>query len=445
MTQELMNIESLQKQISANLSPGMQKRLAEVENGVKGGSDSFPRMSMDRSKIVIKAKGETYKHGSEFHAILLGATGVVGRDFNPNTYDPKNPQPPHCVSLDGKVPFAQFKGTPLVVDRSGGPKRRATTCAECPESPKGQGCDYWTNTVWALIDDVSVTGLFHMQIRNASLFNDGDLVDNDPNLNVGYLEYAKKLNQIMIGDNPMRSFQIVTRISVFEQKEQGYAMAYGIGADESGLMLNSPEILDACMNLIKTPEYKEMLNSHWMPEDSGTKAVPENKFDDEDVMPEHLKEETVEEAQATETVLEEEPEVEEYVEALEEANDKPAELTTDAIYRQLVKSGALDTAWTDYFRDFSGEELKAAVLEDFAEEWDAAIVALTPKPKPKSKPKPASKPASKPATVGDLLDQEGATESKPKTKPASTSDDASVEELEMLGDVDADLAALENA
>jgi len=252
----------------------LQQQVAEIDTGVKGAVASLARIALSGEQLQYSFNGAKQLMGPQVQAVLLGASGVVSRTYTAGVYDANNPSPPSCFSSDGKVPDMEYDGTPMVQDRATQALRKVRSCSECPLGGKGGDCDYVQNTVWAF-SDLEETSLFHVPMKNTSMFHKGDLVGNDPNVNTGYLDYATKLSAINTGSGPLQSFQIETRISVWRQTTQGAAMAFGLGLNDQNQMavLDAPRLQKA-INLIHSEKYKELLESKFRPDAPAAVAAP---------------------------------------------------------------------------------------------------------------------------------------------------------------------------
>lgn len=117
--------------------------------------------------------------------ILVGAVPYVSRQYYASAWDPNNPTPPTCYSVDGKTPNADVKD------------KQSDKCNTCQWNEKGsalagnekaRACGFFRRLAVVLVGDPTYT-IYQLDLKSKSLWNDGIPKENA----YSFTEYAKKL------------------------------------------------------------------------------------------------------------------------------------------------------------------------------------------------------------------------------------------------------------
>jgi hypothetical protein len=159
------------------------KSLQDMNKTLSGGSAGGKRISIKGNKFRLFDGGEqvSVSKSDTMNLVVVNAA-PVSRTYYEGTYDPANPAPPTCWSIDTRVPASDVPAN----------KRKSTSCANCPMNIKGSGqgesraCRFNQRLAVTLEGEPEV--VYQLQLPATSIFGkaDGD--------KMGMQAYAKFLN-----------------------------------------------------------------------------------------------------------------------------------------------------------------------------------------------------------------------------------------------------------
>lgn len=160
------------------------KSLMDMNKTLAGGGGSGKRISIRGRRFRMMVDGEqiAVKKEDTLNVVIINAANLT-RTYYSADFDPDNPTPPDCWSVDTRAP------APEVPEES----RQAARCADCPMNIKGSGkkadsraCRY--SQRMAVVLEGAMDDVYQMQIPAASIF--GDAQGNNMSLQA----YTKFLN-----------------------------------------------------------------------------------------------------------------------------------------------------------------------------------------------------------------------------------------------------------
>lgn len=112
------------------ISGDLMKELLETNKKLMGSGGGMPRVSIRGGRFRLIEGGEQVSVSkSDTMNIMVIEAGNISRTYYEGSYDPENPAPPKCWSLDTRTP------APEVADEN----RMSSRCADCPMNVKGSG------------------------------------------------------------------------------------------------------------------------------------------------------------------------------------------------------------------------------------------------------------------------------------------------------------------
>lgn len=143
------------------------KDLLNTNDNLAGGGSSMRRISFKGSRFRELVGGEQVNVNSSgsLNVVVLDAA-KVSRTYYAGTYDPENPAPPTCWSVDTQAPAPD-------VPAEG---RQASRCADCPNNVRGSGqgdtraCRFSQRIAVAL--ENSYDKVYQVQLSATSVFGD---------------------------------------------------------------------------------------------------------------------------------------------------------------------------------------------------------------------------------------------------------------------------------
>ena len=153
---------------------------------VGGGGAAGKRISIRGGKFRMMVDGEqvSVSKSDTMNMVILNAADLA-RTYYEGAFDPENPSPPKCWSLDTRTP------APEVAEED----RMASRCAECPMNVKGSGqgdsraCRFSQRLAVALEGDLET--VYQLQLPATSLF--GEAKGNDMGLQA-YIKFLSAHN-----------------------------------------------------------------------------------------------------------------------------------------------------------------------------------------------------------------------------------------------------------
>ena len=151
-------------------SSDLFKSLMETNKKLQGGNAGGPRISIRGGRFRMIVGGEQVSvRKDDFLNVMVAEASGINRTYYEGTYDPENPTPPKCWSVDGEKPAPE-------VDED---DRMAARCADCPMNVKGSGqgnsraCRFSQRLAVLLEGDESET-VYQMQVPATSIFGAAD-------------------------------------------------------------------------------------------------------------------------------------------------------------------------------------------------------------------------------------------------------------------------------
>jgi hypothetical protein len=151
-------------------SSDLFKSLMETNKKLQGGNAGGPRISIRGGRFRMIVGGEQVSvRKDDFLNVMVADASGINRTYYEGTYDPENPAPPKCWSVDGEKPAPE-------VDED---DRMAARCADCPMNVKGSGqgnsraCRFSQRLAVLLEGDESET-VYQMQVPATSIFGAAD-------------------------------------------------------------------------------------------------------------------------------------------------------------------------------------------------------------------------------------------------------------------------------
>lgn len=143
------------------------KSLLSTNDNLAGGGSSMRRISFKGSRFRELVGGEQVSVNSSgsLNVVVLDAA-KVSRTYYAGTYDPENPAPPTCWSLDTQAPAPEVPAE----------TRQASRCADCPMNVRGSGqgdtraCRFSQRIAVAL--ENSYDKVYQVQLSATSVFGD---------------------------------------------------------------------------------------------------------------------------------------------------------------------------------------------------------------------------------------------------------------------------------
>lgn len=143
------------------------KSLLSTNDNLAGGGSSMRRISFKGSRFRELVGGEQVNVNSSgsLNVVVLDAA-KVSRTYYAGTYDPENPAPPTCWSLDTQAPAPEVPAE----------SRQASRCADCPMNVRGSGqgdtraCRFSQRIAVAL--ENSYDKVYQVQLSATSVFGD---------------------------------------------------------------------------------------------------------------------------------------------------------------------------------------------------------------------------------------------------------------------------------
>lgn len=114
--------------IPAHLQKYQEKKTTEAQSLADSGNPTVPRLSIKGSKFRWVKGDEESKKFTSVDVVIVGVDpqgGRMNKTFYKGAYDPANPEPPDCSSINGVVPDSWV------------PEPQASTCARCPNNAFG--------------------------------------------------------------------------------------------------------------------------------------------------------------------------------------------------------------------------------------------------------------------------------------------------------------------
>lgn len=158
------------------------KQLQETDDNLSGGGGGSSRISLRGGRFREMVGGEqvNVKSDGTLNVIIVNAA-KLSRTYYAGTYDPENPTPPACWSVDTQT------SAPEVPEDT----RQAVRCMDCPQNIKGSGqgesraCRY--NQRVAVLLEGKMDTVYQLQLPATSVF--GEAKDGK----MGMQAYAKYL------------------------------------------------------------------------------------------------------------------------------------------------------------------------------------------------------------------------------------------------------------
>jgi hypothetical protein len=165
---------------SSDLFKSLQDMNKTLAGGAGGGGK---RLSIKGNKFRMFVDGEQVSVSKEdsMNIVVVNAA-AVSRTYYEGAYDPNNPSPPSCWSVDTRVPAPE-----VPVEQ-----RKASRCADCPMNVKGSGqgdsraCRF--NQRLAITLEGKPDEVYQLQLPATSIFGEAK------GGNMGMQAYAKLLN-----------------------------------------------------------------------------------------------------------------------------------------------------------------------------------------------------------------------------------------------------------
>lgn len=143
------------------------KSLQDMNKTLSGGAGGGKRISLKGRRFRMIVGGEQVSVSKEDHLnIVVVNAAPMSRAYYEGTYDPANPAPPTCWSVDTRVP------APEVPEKN----RKAARCADCPMNIKGSGqgesraCRF--NQRLAITLDGKPEEVYQLQLPATSIFGE---------------------------------------------------------------------------------------------------------------------------------------------------------------------------------------------------------------------------------------------------------------------------------
>jgi len=188
------------------VSSDLFAKLKDLNDNLSGGAGSGSqnrRISLRGGKFRQVVNGDEMRvsKNDSMEMVIIDAAKIA-RTYYKGTYDPKNPEPPVCWSVDTNAPAADVPED----------QRQATRCMDCPQNIKGSGagqgraCRFSQRLAIAFpqkLDEV-----YQLQLPATSIFGDAE------NGKMPMQAYAKFLRA-----NDMPAVAIVTEMYFDENSE----------------------------------------------------------------------------------------------------------------------------------------------------------------------------------------------------------------------------------
>ena len=153
----------------------------DLTKALAGGGGATKRISIKGSVFRMMVNGEEIakNENRSMNVVIVNGSPKVSRTFYNSPYDPKNPAPPDCWSVDGVTPDASIE-TPQAKD-----------CATCPQNIKGSGqgesraCRFKQRLAVVLADDIN-GGVYGIELPATSIFGNSKDINK-----MGFQQYAK--------------------------------------------------------------------------------------------------------------------------------------------------------------------------------------------------------------------------------------------------------------
>ena len=258
-----------------------EEQLALDEHGESTKSVDIPRCRMNKGKIEF-VKGDSVSRHPEGADMILMSMLPTGRDmlreYNPHAYNPDNPKPATCFSIDGKFPHEEAI-KPMVLDKVTGNRTEVKSCSSCPGKFGDKKCTYKKAMVCCLPDETTVDGLFTMVVPAASCFHGGaDLLDNPaPEKMTGLMPFLKRVGSLKMGASgkPVSTMRLITNVQVLDQEKQGTAMtfSYHKGGNGDNIALADIDQVRALLAMQKSSEFKTLQDAYVEHLIAGVKSI----------------------------------------------------------------------------------------------------------------------------------------------------------------------------
>lgn len=168
------------------VSSDLFKSLMDLNKKMAGSTGSGRRISIRGGKFRMMVDGEqvAVNKSGELNVVIVNAAGVA-RTYYEGTYDPENPAPPVCWSIDTRVPAPE-----VPVEN-----RKASRCADCTMNIKGSGqgegraCRFSQRLAVALEGELDT--IYQLQVPAASIF--GEAKNSDMRLQA-YVKFLSAHN-----------------------------------------------------------------------------------------------------------------------------------------------------------------------------------------------------------------------------------------------------------
>lgn len=257
-------------------------------------SEDVARCRMNNGKIEFIKGDEISRHPEGTNIVLMSMLPegrAMLREYNPHAYNPDNPKPATCFSIDGEYPHAEAI-KPMVLDRATGDRKEVTDCASCPGKFGDKKCTYKKAMVCCLPGEVSVDGLFTMVVPAASCFHGGaDLLDNPaPKKMTGLMPFLKRVGSLKMGKDgkPVSTMRLITNVQVLDQAKQGTAMTFSFhkAGDGSKFALTDVDQLRGLLRLQESEPFKNLQKSYVNHLIAGARSIRKETEGGEDVVEE---------------------------------------------------------------------------------------------------------------------------------------------------------------
>lgn len=225
-----------------------ERMMAETKKALGGGQSRRISIRGSRFRLMVGGEQVGKAKSTPLNAIIVRASGI-NRTYYQGTYDPENPTPPRCWSVDGTAPSPNVPKD----------QRMASKCASCKMNIKGSGqgqsraCRFSMRLAIMLEGDAE-DNIYQMQIPATSIFGKRE------GSNMGFQAYVKYLAEMQNSHGT-----VVTQMEFDEDAETPklfFKPVRTVDADEWNTveeLYDSEEVVDAVtMTVYQADEPKEI-------------------------------------------------------------------------------------------------------------------------------------------------------------------------------------------
>lgn len=150
------------------ISPDLLKQLQDMNTTLAGSVGGSARISIrgGRFRQIVGGEQVAVSKDDTMNIVILNAARI-SRTYYEGTYDPENPTPPACWSVDTQSPAPEVPAE----------QRKSDKCATCPMNIKGSGqgdsraCRF--NQRLAIAAEGELDKVYQLQLPATSIFGDG--------------------------------------------------------------------------------------------------------------------------------------------------------------------------------------------------------------------------------------------------------------------------------